>query len=185
MAHTAGSIGDAYLENANRFVHGYFTKTANTLRLIVEVEDASTHKMVSTEEIDGGVLSDMNALAKSLDPKSIPFSTDNEAAIAAWGRGEFEQAVTLDPGFGAAWLSWIETLARSGNTAEAIEVAGRELDHPVKSEIDALRIQLVRATLQNDAPAEHHALLELTARVADPRFWPTWASSKCALANLI
>jgi tetratricopeptide (TPR) repeat protein len=76
--------------------------------------------------------------------------------------------VTLDPSFGAAWLSWIETLARSGDTAGAIEVAGRALQHPVKSEVDALRIELTRASLNKDSHAEHEALRKLTARVADP-----------------
>jgi len=167
-ARAAGSVSDAYLENANRFVHGYFTKTANALRLTVEVEDSASHKMVSTEQIDGSVLASANALAKNLEPKAKPFSTSNEEAIAAWGRGDYEKAVALDPAFGTAWLAWIETLARKGDTAGAIATAGRALDHPVNSEIDGLRIQLVRATLQQDSRAEHEALLKLTARVADP-----------------
>jgi tetratricopeptide (TPR) repeat protein len=161
-------MDDAYLENANRFVHGYFTKTASALRLTVEVEDPASHKMISTEEIDGPVLADANALALRLDSKARPFSTSNEDAIAAWGRGDFEKAVTLDPSFGTAWEAWIDMLARSGNTAGAIEVATRALAHPVNSEIDGLRIELARATLQKDAHAEHEALLKLTARIADP-----------------
>src|SRR5580698_7855637 len=154
-ARFAPSIGDAYLENATRFVHGYFTKTGNTLQLAVEVEDSTTHKMLSTERIAGPVLASVNTLAKRLDPKATPFSTSNDEAIAAWGQGDYEKAVTLDPAFGTAWLGWIETLARSGDTARAIEVAGRALEHPVKSEVDGLRIELTRATLQNDSHAEH------------------------------
>lgn len=168
-ARATGSIGEAYLAKANRFVHGYFTRTADNLRLTVEVEDSTSHKMVETERIDGPVLPSITALAKRLDPKAAPFSTANEAAIEAWGRGEYEKAVTLDPTFGDAWLAWIESLARAGNTAEAIAVAGRAMDHPVKSEVDGLRIALTRATLQKDSHAEHEALLKLTARVADPR----------------
>jgi tetratricopeptide (TPR) repeat protein len=167
-ARPAASIDEAYLENSNRFVHGYFTKTANALRLTVEVEDSATHKMVSTEQIDGPVLTSVSALAKRIEPKSEAFATSNEEAVAAWGQGEFEKAVTLDPAFGPAWLSWIETLARKGDTASAVEVASRALQHPVKSEIDGLRIELARATLQKDAPAEHEALLKLTVHVADP-----------------
>jgi tetratricopeptide (TPR) repeat protein len=167
-ARPAASIGDAYLENATRFVHGYFTKSANALRLTVEVEDAATHKMVSTEHMDGPVLSSANALAKSLAPDAKPFPTSNEEAIAAWGQGEFEKAVALDPSFGPAWLSSIETAALKGDTAGAIAIAGRALDHPVHSEVDALRIELVRANLQGDSHGEHEALLKLTALVADP-----------------
>jgi tetratricopeptide (TPR) repeat protein len=168
-ARPAATIGDAYLEKANRFVHGYFTRGPGALRLTVEVEDSSSHKMVATEQVDGTALQSVTALAKRLEPKSGPFSTASEDAVAAWGHGDFEKAVSLDPEFGTAWLSWIETLARSGDTAKAIEVAGRALDHPVKSEVDGLRIELTRATLQHDSQAEHDALRKLTARVADPQ----------------
>lgn len=168
-AHAAATVGDAYIQNATRFVHGYFTGSASALRLTVEVEDSVSHKMVEHEQIDGPLLKSIGALAKRLEPKAEAFSTSNEEATAAWGRGEFEKAVAIDPDFGAAWLSWIETLARSGDTAGAIEVAGRALRHPVKSEIDGLRIELTRATLEMDSSAEHEALLKLTARVADPQ----------------
>lgn len=167
-ARFAASMDDAYLGNATRFVHGYFTKTANALQLTVDVEDSATHKMVKTERIDGPVLASANAVARSLDPKAEAFSSANEDAVAAWGRGEFEKAVTLDPSFGTAWLGWIESLTRTGDTAAAIDVAGRALEHPVKTDIDALRIALVRATLVKDPQAEHDALLKLTAKVADP-----------------
>jgi tetratricopeptide (TPR) repeat protein len=125
--------------------------------------------MISTEQIDGSVLASANTLARRLEPKAEPFSTSNEDAIAAWGRGEYEKAVALDPAFGAAWLSWIETLARKGDVAGAIEVARRALQHPVNSEVDGLRIQLAIATFDKDARAEHEALRKLTARVADPQ----------------
>jgi tetratricopeptide (TPR) repeat protein len=169
MARPTATIGDAYLEHATRFVHGYFTGSAGSLRLTVEVEDAASHKMVERERIDGPVLSSVSALAKRLEPGAGPFPTSNDAATEAWGRGEFEKAVTLDPEFGPAWLSWMNALARGGDPAGAVKVAERALEHPVKSEIDGLRIELERATLEKDSHAEHEALLKLTARVADPQ----------------
>jgi len=63
----------------------------------------------------------------------------------------------------------LETLARSGDVAGAIAVAGRSLEHPVRSEVDGLRIELARATFEKDPHAEHEALRKLTARVADPQ----------------
>ena len=90
-ARPAASMGDAYLGNATRFVHGYFTKSANALRLTVEVEDANTHKMISTEHVDGSVLGSANALAKSLDPNAKPFPTSNEDAIASVGTGRLRE----------------------------------------------------------------------------------------------
>jgi tetratricopeptide (TPR) repeat protein len=168
-ARPAATVGEAYLERATRFVHGYFTGTAASLHLTVEVEDSTTHKMVGHELLDGPLLASMTALAKRLEPGAEPFGTDNEAAIEAWGRGEYEKAVAIDPAFGSAWLAWMETLARSGDVEGAIAVAGRALDHPVKSELDGLRIELTRATLEKDPHAEHEALRKLTARVADPQ----------------
>jgi Flp pilus assembly protein TadD len=168
-ARPAATVGDAYLERATRFVHGYFTGTASALHLTIEVEDSSTHKMVATDRIDGPLLKSVNTLSKRLEPKAESFSTDNEAAIEAWGRGEFEKAVTIDPAFGTAWLAWMETLARGDDTAGAIAVAGRALEHPIKPEVDGLRIELARATFAKDSHAEHEALVKLTARVADPR----------------
>ena len=168
-ARPAATIGEAYLERATRFVHGYFTGTAGALHLTVDVEDAGTHKMVATEQMDGPLLESVTRLSKRLDPKAGTFGTDNEAAIEAWGRGEYEKAVGIDPSFGTAWLGWMETLARSGDVTGAIAVAGRALEHPVKPEVDALRIELTRATLKKDAHAEHEALLKLTARAEDPQ----------------
>lgn len=165
----AASMGEAYLEKANRFVHGYFTKHGNGLQLTVDVEDAASHKMISTEQIDGTALAAVTTLAKRLDPKAETFSTDKEAAVEAWGKGDFEKAVALDPAFGAAWLAWVDAKARAGDTEGAIEVAGRALDHPLNSELDGLRIALAKATLQKDSQGEHDALMKLTARVADPQ----------------
>jgi tetratricopeptide (TPR) repeat protein len=167
-ARPAASVDEAYFENANRFVHGYFTKAGNALRLTVQVEDASSHKTISNEQIDGSVLASATTLAKGLEPKSQPFSTSNEEAVTAWGQADYEKAVRLDPAFGTAWLAWIETLARKGDTAGAIEVAARALDHPVKSDVEGMRIELALATLKKDPHAEHEALRKLTARVADP-----------------
>jgi tetratricopeptide (TPR) repeat protein len=168
-AHTASSIGDAYLERANRFVHGYFTKQGSALRLSIEVEDAATHKMIATPQFDGAALASIAALARSLEPKAGEFSSSNAEAVAAWGQGDFEKAVGIDPAFGAAWLSLMEAKARAGDNAGAIEASGRALSHPVNSDVDAMRIELARATLKDDARAEHDALLKLTAKVADPR----------------
>ena len=168
-ARPAATLGEAYLARATRFVHGYFTGTAGALHLTVEVEDAATHKMVAIEHFDGPLLESVGTLSKRLEPKAEAFGTDKEDAIEAWGRGEYEKAVGIDPSFGTAWLGWIETLARSGDVEGAIAIAGRALEHPVKSEIDGLRIELARATLQKDSHAEHEALRKLTARVADPQ----------------
>jgi tetratricopeptide (TPR) repeat protein len=168
-ARSVASVNDAYLGNATRLVHGYFTKGPHQLHLTAQVEDSVSHKMVEIDQIDGTVLSAVNGLAKRLQPKAESFSTSNEDAMEAWARGDFEKATTLDPSFGAAWLGWMETAARKGDAEGAVGIANRALAHPVKSEVDGLRIELLRATIKKDSNAEHEVLTRLTARVSDPQ----------------
>ncbi len=154
---------DAYLANATRFVHGYFTGRAGALRFEIEVEDASRHKVIAEETGTGDVLVTMNAMAKGLDPSAHSFSTSNAEAVAAWGHREFERAATLDPDFGAAWMAWVETLAQRGETAHAIEAAKRALARPsLQSKVDRARIELLAATLGRDTVGRAKALAALT-----------------------
>jgi len=154
---------DAYLANATRLVHGYFTGSSGALRFEVDVEDASRHKMITDETASGDVLSAMNAVAKHVDPAAHSFSTSNAEALAAWGHRDFERSVALDPDFGAAWLGWADTLAQKGETAEAIEVGKRALARSsLQSNIDRARIELILATLRRDTGARDKALSTLT-----------------------
>jgi tetratricopeptide (TPR) repeat protein len=167
------TISDGYSAQPARFVHGYFTRTAAThsdhhsedaaLRFEIEVEDAARHKMVETYSEQGDALKAMNGVAKHLDSAAHPFSTTNSEAVAAWGRGEFERAVTLDPDFGAARLGWAETLDHSGDSARAIDVASQALARPsLQSPLERARIGLLFATLHHDVDARLKALEDLT-----------------------
>ncbi len=159
------NVSEAYRVQATRFVHGYFTKPITkqgiALRFNIEVEDALHHKMVKTTAVDGQMLSAINAMAKDLEPAAHPFSSSNSDAVAAWGRGEYERATTLDPDFGAAWMSWVEALSQR-NPAQAIEVAGRALERPsLRSPIDRAQIELASATLRKDVSRRLNALATL------------------------
>ncbi len=156
------SRSDAYLANSTRFVQGYFTGHAGSLRFQVEVEDASRHKMVADEAASGDLLASMNTLAKGLDSSAHSFSTSNTEAMAAWGHRDYEKAVTLDPDFGAAWFAWAETLVTRGESAQAADVAGRALKRPgLQSNVDRARLELLSATLRHDADARAKALTSL------------------------
>ena len=102
----ASNVSDAYLKQPTRFVHGYFTGAASTLRFEVEVEDSARHKIATSASENGNVLGAMNAAAKWIAPQAHAFPSSNPEAVEAWGRGEYERAVGLDPDFGAAWLAW-------------------------------------------------------------------------------
>lgn len=159
----ADTVSDAYSANATRFLHVYFTGRPDALRFEVETEDAAHHKMVAVSTESGDLLVAMNALAKRLNPDARPFSTTNAEALAAWGRGDYERAVTIDPDFGAAWLSWTELLAARRETAEAIAVAGRALERAsLRSGVDRVNLELVSATLSGDLDGREKALTKLT-----------------------
>ncbi len=158
----APNVSDGYLEQATRFVHGYFTGNASTLRFEIEMEDAARHKIATSAAENGTVLAAMNAAAKWIAPQAHAFPSPNPEAVEAWGRGEYERAVDLDPDFGAAWLKWAEKLQHAGDTARAVEVASQALARSsLRSELDRGRIALFSADARHDADAREKALAEL------------------------
>ncbi len=163
----APSVGTAALENATQLLHCTFTQRSESLRIQYALEDAERHRMIATGYVEGTALFAVSALARTLDANGArPFSTPNPDATAAWGRGEFERAVALDPDFGAAWASWIAQTVQAGKPDLAAELAGRALARAsLRSPLDKAQIQLSYATLHKDEAARAAALTEL-ARLA-------------------
>lgn len=160
------NVSDGYLAQADRFVHGYFTGGASNLRFEIEVEDTALHKFSETPPETGTVLTAMNTAAKRIAPEAHTFPASNPEAVEAWGRGDYEHAVTLDPDFGAAWLAWAEKLQRTGDGARAVEVASRALARSsLRSELGRARVALFVAGARHDTGAREQALSEL-ARLA-------------------
>ena len=131
------------------------------------LEDVERHRMVATGAIDGTTLFAVSALARALDADGArPFSTPNPDAAVAWGKGEFERAVALDPDFGTAWASWIAQAAQAGKPDLAEELAGRALARAsLRTPLDKAQIQVDYATLRKDEAARAAALTDL-ARLA-------------------
>jgi len=159
----ASSVGIAALESATQLLHCTFTQRSGTLHIQYALEDAKRHRMIATGSVNGTALSTVGALASILDMDGArPFSTPNPDAAAAWGRGDFERAVTLDPDFGSAWASWIAQAARSGKPEEAAALAKRALAHvSLRTPLDKAQIQLTYATLRKDEGARAAALTEM------------------------
>jgi tetratricopeptide (TPR) repeat protein len=156
------TVRDAYLNRATRFVHGYFTRRGAGLHFQVEIEDSARHKMAGAGAADGTVLFAMNDVARKLAPGARPFSTANQDAVAAWGRGEFERAVTIDPDFGTAWTYWAQQLGVSGKPAEAGAVAARALARPsLRSPLDRAQLELISATIDKNVAGRNAALSTL------------------------
>jgi Tfp pilus assembly protein PilF len=176
------TVRDAYLENATRLVHGYFDRRAGKLHFEVVVEDPERDKMIATVAAEGEPLAAMNSIARTVDSAARAFSTSNSAAASAWGRGDYEQAVALDPDFGEAWLAWTEKLAAAHDSAGAIETAKRALARSgLRSAIERAQIELALGSLQNDDTALRVALTKL-ARLAPADPSPQLDLAKLELA---
>ena len=160
------SAGMAALRGASQLLHCTFTQRGGALEINFALEDVERHRMVSTGSAAGAVLFAVSTLARALDAGAQPFSTPNADAAAAWGRGEFERAVMLDPDFGTAWVSWIQQTQQSGKAEEAVAIAGRALARSsLRSPLNKAQIQLSSALLRRDEAARIGALTEL-ARLA-------------------
>jgi tetratricopeptide (TPR) repeat protein len=159
----AASVGTAALENATQLLHCTFTVRSGSLRIQYALEDAARHRMIAAGSVDGTALFAVSALARTLDADGArPFSTPNPEAAAAWGRGEFERAVDLDPDFGTAWASLIVQTAQAGKPELAADLAARALARAsLRTALDKAQIQLSDAALRKDEVARAAALTEL------------------------
>lgn len=153
------SMRDAYLLNATWVVHGSFTGRGTDLIYAVDLEDLSRRKMLRSASIIAPGTGALDAAARQVDPAALPFPVTNLAALEAWGRNDAERAVSLEPDFGAAWLSAIEQRAAKGDRAGALEMVQQALARAnLRTPVDRARIELVGAALRNDRDAERKAL---------------------------
>src|SRR6185369_3175626 len=174
----AGAIRDAYATSATKLVHGYFEKRRQSLHFEFVVEDSQTHKTLQTVAGDGDALPVYARLAKEIDAGAHEFSTSNAEAVAAWGQGDFEKAVRLDPDFGAAWLAWADARSAAGDAKQAAEIVQRALGQPaLKSPVDRARLELASAALRHDDLARQRAVAALA------KFMPNDAALLRQLAN--
>ena len=158
----AGALREAYGSGASQLVHGYFEKRREGLHFEFSVEDARTHKMLRNVSQDGELLPALNGLTHEIDSGAHAFSSTNPQAVAAWGQGDYEKAVSLDPDFGAAWLDWAQQRAAGGEPQQALEVVFRALrQRSLRSPADRTQLELLSATLRQDAPAQQRALESL------------------------
>ncbi len=161
----ANALRDAYAAGADRLVHGYFDKRHGSVHFEFAVEDAQTHKTLRTLSENGDALTAVGRLAKELDSGAHAFSSSNPQAVAAWGSGDYENAVSMDPDFGAAWLAWAQARAAAGDSQQALDIIVRALrQRSLQSPADRAQIELLSATLRQDAPGRDRAL-EALARL--------------------
>jgi len=163
----AGAVRDAYASGATQLVHGYLEKRRGSnsnegFHFEFVVEDAQTHKTLQTIASDADLLPSLDSLAKKIDTNAHVFSSTNPQAVAAWGRGDYEKAVSLDPGFGAAWSGWVRARVSAGDKPKAIEIAARALGQTsLRSPVDRAQLEFLSASLRQDEPGQEQALTAL------------------------
>jgi len=176
----ATSASDAYADGATRFLHGYFDRRdapatgAAPLHFEFRLEDAASHAMQDVIALNANPIQALDTLAHRIDPSAHAFSSSNQQAIEAFGRGEYERAVELDPDFSAAWLAWAQSLAATPSAASADQAASvttRALAQPgLRSAADRSRLELLAASLTHDPEAELRALEGLASQSpTDPK----------------
>lgn len=159
------SVRDAYLNRASRMVHGYYESRSGKLHFEIAVEDAVTHGTLQTGAENGPPGEALNRAAKSLASGARTFAA-SEPAIAAWGAGDFERAVMLDPAFTQAWVSWAQQLASINDKVRALDLVQRALAQPhLDSPIDKARLELASASFREDDAARLNASRALAALI--------------------
>jgi len=165
----ASAVRDAYANNAGRIVHAYFTRLSAksaALKFTFDVEDVGTHRIIETISGQGNVLDAVDRVARVLSPAARVFSSANTEAVAAWGEGNFERAVELDPDFGTAWAARVRQLANSKKAAEAEEAAGRALSRKsLRSDYQRYEITAMLAELKRDFRGRAQAMEALAGLV--------------------
>ena len=161
------ALRDAYLAGASRLVHGYYELRSGKLRFEIDVEDSASHRMLQTSVEEGPPGESLNRAAKALAQGASDFPVSDDA-LAAWGKGEFERAVALQPRFALGWLDWAQQLSAGGDNARALEVAERGLAQPsLTPAIDKTRLELAVANLRQDDAARLAAARQLAGLLPD------------------
>lgn len=163
----AGTFADARVAGAPQVLHTYFTRERGTnlnseMQMNFEIESTASLRIEPLATKTGTLLAAVDEVAHRFDPQARGFSTSNPAAAEAWGRGDFERAVGLDPDFGAGWLAWARSLAQSGKSDQALAVTDRGLARrTLRSEASRAQLRVLAATIRKDVAERAAALTDL------------------------
>jgi hypothetical protein len=131
--------------------------------------DAATHKVSKVESADASsvsvILPALNTLARKIDPSAIDFATKNQQAWQSFTtsqssnnpqqRAQFlNQAISLDPGFGFAWVSLIEMIAPNRQTDLKNLIDEGKSHRNSFDPYDRARFDVAMNRLSNAAPAD-------------------------------
>ncbi len=160
-------------------VSGYVENVHGAIQLHYLVLDGRTHRLLGEGVLNGATDWErrLSTLAKRLlatlavvaEPRRPVFHSDHSAqllseALASNDPARYEAAATADPACGACWLGWAESASRTGGRAALQPVMERARRRALLLDAVSLaRLDLLDATLKDDAAARVNALRRLSA----------------------
>jgi tetratricopeptide (TPR) repeat protein len=168
----SGERQEAVIAGATRLIYGYVERSRGLVRFTASIEDLATGKLQQTvSAVDSSPLAALRKLAHNLSPGSKPGPTSSEAALriyalalespAATGAGDLNEAIHLDPNFGAAWNVQVTLDVARGDRAAATDT----IANAHKQKLDPLslaRLDLEAANMQPDPSVRIDALRKLS-----------------------
>ena len=188
----------ARLAGATRLIEGYIQREGTGVRITASEEDLATGKTLRTVQAVGPPgksfpLPLLNQIAHEISPTARPFLTSSAEALHEYLEGEessvessqsdMEEAATLDPNFGPAWIGRIRLARLRGDQSGAerliAEAKTHKLDPQTIAELDS-----EKAAIGNDPQARIEATRKLSAlNPGDVVLLRSLAESEAAAGN--
>ena len=176
---SAPTLREAQSSNAEHVIEGVVTGRTGDFRVSAVIRDEQQQQTVRSIDVRGATpIEAATALARQIKAEIKPFGTANNDAIREYFSGRPENAIAIDPNFGAAHVASIEKLIRSGQKEEL----RRALDAARAAKLSDLDLARVQALAGETPKSRSDALLTLAR--ANRYDIPLWGSAaEAALAS--
>lgn len=185
-ATSVDSQSQAYRSQASQVLQATLERREQQWRLSMTTIDLTSQMTAEAFVVTGpeaaGVIALANAAALRLDHKAVPFSTGRDDALQLYVQGmtssnatvradDLRKSIELDPHFGLAYISGIDTLAQQ-DTAAAEDLLRRasarkgEFTALDQARLNAMAAHMSHSSLPNQVAAAE-ALLQLTPNSLD------------------
>ncbi|MGH9583254.1 MAG: hypothetical protein ACRD4O_09990, partial [Bryobacteraceae bacterium] len=125
----AGNESGAYQAGASEMLEATVEERRGRVRVEAFIRDMKTQRNRRVIEARGpaagGLIATVNEIARKIDARATDYSTSNGAALRAFSAAaetsdakaqmqDLNRAIALDPGFGVAYITALDVLARTG-----------------------------------------------------------------------
>ncbi len=181
----ANAESAAYQFQASKTLEATVEEQNGRIRVHAVIRSLATQRnehIFEAEHSREDLISALNEIAKHVDARAVAYSTKNNSALQALAAAvqagditaqmqDLDHAIQADPGFGAAYLTKIELLARSGGQELARTIAQAQSHAGEFTLLDRLRLREVTAQIAH-APLDEQikastALLKLAPNNLD------------------